>query len=91
MRKSQLPGDSVGVSAISETFPLVDCYLSILKIKAMDNKDNVGRPDRDRININENYEVEYWTKTLGISAEQLKNAVKTAGTSTEAVKEHLKK
>jgi hypothetical protein len=57
----------------------------------MDNKDNVGRPDRDRININENYEVEYWTKTLGISAEQLKNAVKTAGTSTEAVKEHLKK
>jgi hypothetical protein len=57
----------------------------------MDNKDNVGRPDRDRININENYEVEYWTKTLGISAEQLKNAVKTAGTSAEAVKEHLKK
>jgi len=57
----------------------------------MDNKNNVGSPDRDRININENYEVEYWTRTLGISAETLKKAVKEAGTSTEAVKKHLNK
>lgn len=57
----------------------------------MDNKNNVGRPDRDRININENYEVEYWTKTLGISAEELKKAVQSAGTSSDAVRQHLKK
>ncbi|MDB5122709.1 MAG: hypothetical protein JWP94_838 [Mucilaginibacter sp.] len=57
----------------------------------MDNKNNVGTPDRDRININENYEVEYWTKTLGISADELKKAVKSAGTSADAVRQHLKK
>jgi len=57
----------------------------------MDNKNNVGSPDRDRINIHENYEVEYWTKTLGISAEELRKAVETAGTSAEAVRKHIKK
>jgi hypothetical protein len=57
----------------------------------MDNKNNIGRPDRDRINIHENYEVEYWAKTLGVNAEQLKKAVAEAGTSTEAVKNYLKK
>ena len=57
----------------------------------MDNKNNVGSPDRDRINIHENYEVEYWTKTLGISAEELRRAVEAAGTSAEAVRKHIKK
>jgi hypothetical protein len=57
----------------------------------MDNKSNVGSPDRDRINIHENYEVEYWTKTLGISSEELRKAVEAAGTSAEAVKKHIKK
>ncbi len=57
----------------------------------MDKKDSSGRPDREKINISENYEVEYWTKTLGISAEELKKAVEEAGTSSDAVKEHLKK
>jgi len=57
----------------------------------MDNKNNVGTPDRDRINIHENYEVEYWTKTLGISAEELRKAVEAAGTSADAVRKHIKK
>jgi len=57
----------------------------------MDNKNNVGSPDHDRINIHENYEVEYWTKTLGISSEELRKAVEAVGTSAEAVKKHIKK
>jgi len=57
----------------------------------MDNKNNIGSPDRDRINIHENYEVEYWTKTLGISAEELRKAVEAAGTSADAVRKHIKK
>jgi hypothetical protein len=57
----------------------------------MDNKNNVGSPDRDRINIHENYEVEYWTKTLGISADELRKAVEAAGTSADAVRKHIKK
>ena len=57
----------------------------------MDNKNNVGSPDRDRINLKENYEVEYWTKELGIKAEQLRKAVDEVGTSADAVRKYLKK
>lgn len=57
----------------------------------MDNKEKVGVPDRDRINIHENYEVEYWTKELGISAERLREVVKEVGTTSKAVREYLKK
>jgi hypothetical protein len=57
----------------------------------MDKKDNVGSPDRDRINIHENYEVEYWSKELGISPEKLRQVVEDAGTSAKAVREYLKK
>jgi hypothetical protein len=57
----------------------------------MDDKQNIGSLDRHRINIHENYEVEYWTKTLNVSAETLKKAVAASGTSTEAVKKYLGK
>jgi len=57
----------------------------------MDNKDNPGSPDRDRINVNENYEVEYWTKKFNISADKLREAVKAAGTSAKAVETWLNK
>jgi hypothetical protein len=57
----------------------------------MDSKDKVGSPDRDRINVNENYEVEYWSKELGVSPDKLRQVVKDAGTSVKAVKEYLNK
>lgn len=57
----------------------------------MDNKENIGNPDRSRINIHENYEVEYWSKQLGVTPNQLKEAVKQAGTTATAVKEYLSK
>jgi hypothetical protein len=57
----------------------------------MDNKDKVGSPDRDRINVNENYEVEYWAKELGISPDKLRQVVKDAGTSVTAVRDYLSK
>jgi len=57
----------------------------------MDSKEKIGSPDRDRINIHENYEVEYWAKTLGVSAEQLKRAVAEVGTSADEVRKHLKR
>jgi hypothetical protein len=57
----------------------------------MDNKDKVGSPDRDKINVHENYEVEYWSKELGISPEKLRLVVKEAGTSVTAVREYLSK
>jgi hypothetical protein len=57
----------------------------------MDNTQNVGSPDRDRINVNEDYEVRYWSEKFGISADELKDAVKSAGTSVKDVEAYLKK
>ncbi len=56
-----------------------------------DDKKNTGSPDRDRINVNEDYEVQYWTKELGVSAEKLREAVKAVGPTSAAVRKHLGK
>jgi hypothetical protein len=57
----------------------------------MDDKTKTGSPDSKFINVNEDYEVAYWTKEFGVSTEKLKEAVKAAGTSVSAVKEYLNK
>jgi len=57
----------------------------------MDDKTKTGSPDSKFINVNEDYEVAYWTKEFGISKEKLEAAVKAAGTSVSAVKEYLNK
>lgn len=51
----------------------------------MDNKSNVGSPDRDRISLTEDYEVRHWTAKFGVSREQLKEAVDAVGHSVEKV------
>jgi hypothetical protein len=56
-----------------------------------DDKNKTASPDRDRINVNEDYEVQYWTKALGVSAAQLKEAVKAVGPTSAAVRKHLGK
>lgn len=56
-----------------------------------DDKKNTGNPDRDRINVNEDYELQYWTKALGVSAEELRGAVKAVGATAVAVRKHLGK
>lgn len=55
-----------------------------------DDKSNRGSPDRERINVHEDYEVRYWTKKLGVSAEQLKSAVAAVGPTAKAVETHLR-
>lgn len=57
----------------------------------MDDKKNTGSPDRDRINLQEDYEVQYWTKALGVSAEELRKAVEAVGSTADAVRRHLGK
>lgn len=46
--------------------------------------------DRARINIDEDHQVRYWTKLLGVDVKTLKEVVKTVGTSSAAVRQHLK-
>lgn len=56
-----------------------------------DNLNDRGQQDRSRINMNEKWEVAYWTKELGVSEEELARAVQQAGNSANAVREHLKR
>lgn len=56
-----------------------------------DDKKNTGSPDRDRINVNEDYELQYWTKELGVTPDELRAAVKAVGPTSSAVRKHLGK
>jgi hypothetical protein len=47
-----------------------------------DNTTLRGDQDRTRINLEQEHEVRYWTKELGVTAEQLREAVQRAGLST---------
>ncbi|MCQ6961270.1 DUF3606 domain-containing protein [Mucilaginibacter aquariorum] len=57
----------------------------------MDSTKNVGSPDRDRINVNEDYELQYWSEKFGVSRDRIKEAVEAVGTSVEAVQKYLNK
>ena len=55
-----------------------------------DDLKNRGEPDRSRINLREVHEVQYWARKLGVSAEQLQQAVKAVGPQASDVERHLK-
>lgn len=54
-----------------------------------DDTTNAGLQDRSRINVNEPYEVAYWTKELGVSEELLREAVASVGVSAERVRKYF--
>lgn len=56
-----------------------------------DDLNQRGQQDRSRINMNEPWEVKYWTRELGVSQEELARAVEQAGNSVTAVREQLKR
>jgi hypothetical protein len=56
-----------------------------------DNRSRRGSQDRSRINMSEDYEVEYWAKSLGVSKERLAEVVKKVGDSVQAVRRELAK
>ncbi len=56
----------------------------------MDDPKNRGLQDRARINVSQDYEIQYWTKELGVTAEQLRQAVQRVGSSADKVREHLR-
>jgi len=55
-----------------------------------DDKRNTGRPDRDRINLEEDYEIRYWCEKFGVSREELTAAVKKVGPMAIDVQRELK-
>lgn len=56
-----------------------------------DDKTKTGGQDRNRINLNEEYEVRNWTKSLGVTEEELRKAVAAVGDQADKVREHLGK
>lgn len=57
----------------------------------MDNTQNTGSPDRDRINVNEDYELQYWSNKFNVNVDQIRDAVKSVGTMSKDVEAYLKK
>ncbi|MDC8104539.1 DUF3606 domain-containing protein [Chryseobacterium sp. B21-037] len=47
--------------------------------------------DATKVNVNETWELEYWSKKFGTTKDQLKNAVKAVGVSAAAVQKYLGK
>ena len=54
-----------------------------------DNKSNTGSPDRDRINLSEDYEVRDWMESLGVTRQRLEEAIDAVGNSADKVREYL--
>jgi len=56
-----------------------------------DDKTKTRPQDAQRVNVNEAYEVQYWTKKFGCTPAQLKAAVNKVGVMAAAVETELKR
>ena len=55
----------------------------------MDDLKKKDATDHNKINLHEPWEVDHWTKELGVSKDELKRAVNKVGNSTAAVRREL--
>jgi hypothetical protein len=55
----------------------------------MDDLKKKGAADRSQINLHEAWEVDYWTKELGVSKGELAKLIKKVGNSAAAVRKEL--
>lgn len=55
-----------------------------------DDKSKTGGQDRQRINVNEPYELRDWAAKFGVPTEQLRQAVAQVGDRAAEVEHHLK-
>jgi hypothetical protein len=55
-----------------------------------DDKSDRGNPDRLRISLGEEWEVNYWTQKLGVSREKLTELVRKYGDSVENIREIIR-
>lgn len=56
-----------------------------------DDKTKAGKGDRDRINVNQDYEVRDWSQSLGVTPDELRRAVQAVGPMVKDVRRHLGK
>lgn len=55
-----------------------------------DDPDNRGAGDRQRISLGQQHEVEYWSQELGVSEQQLREAIAKVGNMVSDVRGYLK-
>ncbi len=56
-----------------------------------DNKKKRGKRDRDRVASNETYEVDYAARKFGVTATEVRDAIKKVGNSRTALKKYFRK
>jgi hypothetical protein len=56
----------------------------------VDDKSDRGNPDRLRISLNEEWEVNFWTQKLGVSRERLNELVRKHGDSAENIRKIIR-
>ena len=56
-----------------------------------DDKTKRGPQDRAKINVQEKYEMDYWSRKFGVTPDGLRNAVKRVGRSAAAVERELQR
>jgi len=61
------------------------------KQRMPDSKQKAGSPDRARINVNEDYELTYWTNELGVSEARLRQLVHSHGVMAADIRKALGK
>ena len=55
-----------------------------------DDKAKTGRADRDRVNLEQDYEVRDWCQSLGITEQELRGAVQAVGNTASKVREYIR-
>jgi hypothetical protein len=56
-----------------------------------DNKSQIGKADRDRVSLSEDYEVTDLAQKFGITAAQAREAIKSAGPMRRDIEAHLRR
>ncbi len=56
-----------------------------------DDKSKTKPQDAERVNVNEDYEIAYWTSKFGCTPDRLKAAVKKVGVMAKDVESELKR
>jgi hypothetical protein len=56
-----------------------------------DDLSNHGPRDRERVNVHEDWELNYWSKKFGVSKDQLKATAQKVGVMAKDVEKQLKK
>jgi hypothetical protein len=55
-----------------------------------DDLKETGRPDDQRINVDQDHELSYWSEKLGVSRDRLREAVAKAGPMVRNVQRELR-